>query len=188
MHPGILPTELCCCVHCHLALSHARLFAQVLPNAYMHTIRCLRPQARLRHLHYVCFARQLEACMQRYWRASRYLLTHPQSRPWHARRSRGPNLKSSLYLMPCCPLFQTLTSFPFHCRACMSACMTACMRAPRHCKLSSLTHVRAPRYMPESIMHACCGLEMNKCSVGKVLLNDHKRYECALSGSRESTL
>ena len=130
---------------------------------------------------------QLEACMQKYWRASRNLAraclhTGMEATVSHARRLRTKS-QSSLSALP----DTHFISMAF-CRACTMACMTACMRALRHSKQTSFTNVRAHHYMPESIMHACCGLHTNKCLVGKVRLNDHKLYECVLSGSRESTL
>ena len=53
--------------------------------------------------------------MQRYWRASRYLCLHTRNHApgWHARRLRTKSQEFLvLELMPCCPLIQTLTSFP----------------------------------------------------------------------------
>ena len=110
------------------------------------------------------------------------------STPWlagsHARRLRTKS-QSSLYLIPCCPLFQTLQFLPlsFAGRACRRACGRPGIanRLPLHmcvhistCQNRSCTPV--------------VGLATNKCSVGKFVLRDHKRCECVLSGSRESTL
>ena len=78
----------------------------------MHTTRCLRPDSGI-CITFVLRGSLRRACSDIGVHPGICLHTRNHASGWHARRLRTKSQEFLvLDLMPCCPLFQTLTSFP----------------------------------------------------------------------------